>query len=116
METTVDEGTAVPVEKKAPRIGLAWQIAIGLTAGVLVGFVLSQYPALRESVISDYLQPAGDLFIKLIKMIVVPIVLTSMIVGIAGVGDGKSLGRIGLKTLIYFEAITTVAIVIGLVF
>ncbi|MHA6843717.1 cation:dicarboxylate symporter family transporter [Ralstonia pseudosolanacearum] len=97
METTVDEGTAVPVEKKAPRIGLAWQIAIGLTAGVLVGFVLSQYPALRESVISDYLQPAGDLFIKLIKMIVVPIVLTSMIVGIAGVGDGKSLGRIGLR-------------------
>src|SRR3546814_18699259 len=47
-------------------------------------------------------------------MIVVPIVISSLIVGIAGVGDAKKLGRIGLKTIIYFEIITTVAIIVGM--
>ncbi|MDF3834802.1 cation:dicarboxylase symporter family transporter [Cupriavidus basilensis] len=115
MSAIADNNT-LPTESKAPRMGLAWQIAIGLAVGILVGFLLNKYPSVREAAIAGYLQPAGDLFIKLIKMIVVPIVFTSMVVGIAGVGDGKSLGRIGLKTLIYFEVITTIAIVIGLVF
>lgn len=57
---------------------------------------------------------AGDIFIRLIKMIVIPIVISSLIVGIAGVGDAKKLGRIGLKTILYFEIVTTVAIVVGL--
>ena len=65
--------------------------------------------------ISNVLQPAGDIFIRLIKMIVVPIVISSLIVGIAGVGDAKKLGSIGLKTIIYFEVVTTIAIVVGLV-
>ncbi|WP_038892454.1 glutamate/aspartate:proton symporter GltP, partial [Yersinia pestis] len=52
--------------------------------------------------------------IRLIKMIVVPIVISTLIVGIAGVGDAKKLGRIGLKTIIYFEVITTIAIIIGI--
>ncbi|MFP3520006.1 cation:dicarboxylase symporter family transporter, partial [Pseudomonas sp. SIMBA_077] len=63
---------------------------------------------------SNVLQPAGDIFIRLIKMIVIPIVISSLIVGIAGVGDAKKLGRIGLKTIIYFEIVTTIAIVVGL--
>lgn len=98
-----------------PRIGLAWQIVIGLAIGILAGLVLNHFPQAREVVVAGLLQPAGDLFIKLIRMIVVPIVFTSMVIGIAGVGDGKTLGRIGLKTLIYFEIITTIAIVMGLV-
>lgn len=98
-----------------PRIGLAWQIVIGLAIGILAGLVLNHFPQAREAVVAGLLQPAGDLFIKLIRMIVVPIVFTSMVIGIAGVGDGKTLGRIGLKTLIYFEIITTIAIVMGLV-
>ncbi|MEA1130588.1 cation:dicarboxylate symporter family transporter, partial [Klebsiella pneumoniae] len=60
------------------------------------------------------LQPAGDIFIRLIKMIVIPIVISSLIVGIAGVGDAKKLGRIGVKTILYFEVVTTIAIVVGL--
>jgi proton glutamate symport protein len=60
------------------------------------------------------LTPAGDIFIHLIKMIVVPIVISTLVVGIAGVGDAKQLGRIGAKTIIYFEVITTVAIVLGI--
>lgn len=106
----------MPSMRTSFRIGLAWQIAIGLVVGVLVGVILSHYPETRSSIISNYIQPAGDLFIRLIKMVVVPIVFTSMVVGIAGVGDGKALGRIGLKTIIYFEIITTIAIVLGLVF
>ncbi len=51
---------------------------------------------------------------RLIKMIVIPIVISSLIVGIAGVGDAKKLGRIGFKTIIYFEIVTTIAIVVGL--
>ncbi|WP_038928444.1 glutamate/aspartate:proton symporter GltP, partial [Yersinia pestis] len=68
----------------------------------------------REWLVSNILSPAGDIFIRLIKMIVVPIVISTLIVGIAGVGDAKKLGRIGLKTIIYFEVITTIAIIIGI--
>src|SRR3546814_12457733 len=64
--------------------------------------------------ISNVLHPAGDICIRLIKMIVIPIVISSLIVGIAGVGDAKKLGRIGLKTILYFEIITTVAIIVGM--
>lgn len=106
----------MPALRGSFRLGLAWQIALGLVVGVIVGVILSHHPETRSSIITDYLQPAGDLFIRMIKMVVVPIVFTSMVVGIAGVGDGKSLGRIGLKTIIYFEVITTIAIVLGLVF
>ena len=62
----------------------------------------------------EVLQPIGDVFIHLIKMIVVPIVISSIIVGVAGVGDIKKLGKLGGKTILYFEIITTVAIVVGL--
>ncbi|SFS65399.1 cation:dicarboxylate symporter family transporter [Marininema halotolerans] len=91
------------------RISLAWQIIIGLIAGIIVGAVFYK----SEAVVS-YLQPIGDIFIHLIKMIVIPIVISSLIVGVAGVGDNKKLGRLGLKTIIYFEIITTVALVVGL--
>ncbi|MEX3815348.1 cation:dicarboxylase symporter family transporter [Paraburkholderia sp. BR13439] len=101
--------------RRTARVPLAWQIVIGLILGVGIGIGLNHYPEFRAQAISGVLQPAGDVFIKLIKMVVVPIVFTSMVVGIAGVGDGKSLGRIGVKTLFYFEVVTTIAIVLGLV-
>ena len=56
----------------------------------------------------------GIFSLNLIKMIVVPIIISTLIVGVAGTGDMKQLGRLGGKTLIYFEVITTVAIVVGL--
>lgn len=110
------EKVNAPSVRNTLRIGLAWQIVIGLVVGIIGGITLSHYPDIRNAAINNYIQPAGDLFIKLIKMVVVPIVFTSMVVGIAGVGDGKSLGRIGLKTIVYFEIITTIAIILGLVF
>ncbi|MGF6731348.1 proton glutamate symport protein [Paraburkholderia youngii] len=114
MESVMETPQTERAERK-PRIGLAWQILIGLVVGIAVGMLLNRFPEFRESAINGFLQPAGDIFIRLIKMVVVPIVFTSMVMGIAGVGDGRSLGRIGLKTLVYFEVVTTIAIVMGLV-
>ncbi|MDH4583869.1 glutamate/aspartate:proton symporter GltP [Pseudomonas sp. BN415] len=96
------------------RLSLAWQILIGLVLGIAIGALLNHFSAEKAWWIANVLQPAGDIFIRLIKMIVIPIVIASLIVGIAGVGDAKKLGRIGLKTILYFEIITTVAIVVGL--
>ena len=101
---------------KPRRFGPALRIAAGLVIGIAIGAVLNHYPPMRTEAVTDYLQPAGEIFIRLIKMIVIPIVFTSMVVGIAGVGDAKTLGRIGVKTLIYFELITTLAIFTGLLF
>ncbi|WP_130888803.1 MULTISPECIES: glutamate/aspartate:proton symporter GltP [unclassified Pseudomonas] len=100
---------------KKAKISLAWQILIGLVLGIAIGSLLNHFSAEKAWWISNVLQPAGDIFIRLIKMIVIPIVISSLIVGIAGVGDAKKLGRIGLKTIIYFEIVTTIAIVVGLV-
>jgi proton glutamate symport protein len=94
---------------------LAFQIVIGLILGIALGYLLHNFPEQKLWWVGNVLQPAGDIFIRLIKMIVIPIVISSLIVGIAGVGDGKKLGRIGLKTLLYFEVVTTFAILVGLV-
>ncbi|MFY4776168.1 cation:dicarboxylate symporter family transporter [Metabacillus sp. RGM 3146] len=91
------------------KIGLAWQIFIGLVLGIAVGGIFYGNPHVAE-----YLQPIGNIFIHLIKMIVIPIVISSLIIGVAGVGDMKSLGKLGGKTILYFEIITTIAIVVGL--
>ncbi|MEH7115520.1 cation:dicarboxylase symporter family transporter [Neobacillus niacini] len=91
------------------KISLAWQILIGLILGIGVGAVFFGNPD-----VAKFLQPIGDIFLRLIKMIVIPIVISSLIVGVAGVGDSKKLGKIGGKAIIYFEVITTIAIVVGL--
>lgn len=76
--------------KKGFKISLAWQIVIALILGVIAGAVLHNQPENRDWLIVNILKPAGDIFIHLIKMIVVPIVVSSMIVGIAGSAMRKS--------------------------
>ncbi|KAB2336011.1 cation:dicarboxylase symporter family transporter [Cytobacillus depressus] len=95
--------------KKKFKLSLAYQILIGLTVGIIVGAIFYGNPA-----VSTYLQPIGDIFIRLIKMIVVPIVISTLILGVAGTGDMKKLGRLGGKTILYFEIVTTIAIIVGL--
>ena len=94
---------------KNVKIGLAWQILIGLVLGIIVGAVYYGNPA-----VSAYLKPIGDMFIRLIKMIVAPIVIASLVVGIAGSGDIKKVGKLGGKTILYFEIVTTFALGMGL--
>lgn len=91
------------------KCGLALQIVIGLVLGIIVGAIFYGNPAVEA-----YLEPIGQIFLNLIKMIVIPIVFSSLVVGVAGVGDIKKLGRLGGKTIIYFELITSIAIILGL--
>jgi proton glutamate symport protein len=91
------------------KFGLAWQILIGLILGIAVGAIFYGNPSVQT-----YLNPIGTIFIHLIKMIVIPIVVSSLIVGVAGTGDIKKLGKLGGKTILYFEIISVIAIFIGL--
>lgn len=99
---------------KDTKISLAWQILIALVLGIIIGAFLHGHAESRDWLVANILNPAGNIFIRLIKMIVVPIVISTLVVGIAGVGDAKKLGRIGLKTIVYFEVITTLAIILGI--
>nr|EKX2677756.1 glutamate/aspartate:proton symporter GltP [Acinetobacter baumannii] len=87
---------------------------IALILGIVVGAVLHNQPEIKDSIVNNVLTPLGKIFISLIKMIVIPIVFSTLILGIAGVGSTKSLGRLGFKTILYFEIITTIAILVGL--
>lgn len=94
---------------KKIKLGLAVQIVIGLVLGIAVGGIFYGNPA-----VETYLEPIGQIFLNLIKMIVIPIVFSSLVVGVAGVGDIKKLGKLGGKTILYFEIITTIAIIVGI--
>ncbi len=83
------------------------QVVIALVLGVLVGLVAPEFAA--------KLKPLGDGFIKLIKMIIPVLVFCVVVHGIAGAGDLKRVGRVGVKSLIYFEVLTTIALAMGLV-
>lgn len=95
------------------KLTLAWKIFIALNLGIILGIILHDQIELKDCIVTTFLVPSGEIFIRMIKMIVVPIVMATLIMGIAGIGDIKKLGSIGLKTIIYFEIITTLAIVIG---
>jgi aerobic C4-dicarboxylate transport protein len=83
------------------------QVLLAVGAGVVVGYF---FPELGAS-----LKPLGDGFIKLVKMLIGPIIFCTVVHGIAAMGDLKKLGRTGLKSLIYFEIVSTIALAIGLV-
>lgn len=85
---------------------LYFQVVVGIAAGLLLGLV---FPSAGER-----MKPLGDGFIKLIRMMIAPIIFFTVIVGIASIGDMKKLGRVGLKALLYFEVVTTLALLIGL--
>ncbi len=100
---------------KKIKISLAWQIVIALILGVLAGSFLHYSPEYRETLVTNVLTPLGSIFINLIKMIVIPLVVSMLILGIANTSKTSNLGKLGFKTILYFEIITTVAIVVGLV-
>lgn len=85
---------------------LVVQVAIGMLLGVAIGY---QWPDLGVAI-----QPLATLFLRMIKMLIAPLLFATLVVGIAGAGSHKSLGRMGLKTIFYFEVATTLALVIGL--
>lgn len=114
MFVTVGPTTESTIVMKKLKITLAWQILVALILGILLGAILHDQGEIRDWTITNLLSPAGDIFIRMIKMIVVPIVVATLVVGIAGIGDAKKLGSIGFKTILYFEIITTLAIILGI--
>lgn len=86
---------------------LYFQVLVAIVLGVLLGHF---YPD-----VGIKMKPFGDAFVKLIRMMVAPIIFTTVVTGIASMRDIKEVGRIGVKTLIYFELLTTFALVIGLI-
>ncbi|MBU7217285.1 cation:dicarboxylate symporter family transporter [Staphylococcus gallinarum] len=93
------------------KISLPMQVVIALVLGVIVGLLLYGHEELV-----NYIKPFGDIFLNLIKMIVIPVVFCSLALSISNVGESKTVGRYGVKTIVYFEIITTVAIGLGIVF
>ncbi|WP_349729782.1 dicarboxylate/amino acid:cation symporter [Peribacillus frigoritolerans] len=86
---------------------LTVQVIIGIILGITVGFF---FPAFGEQ-----LKILADLFIKMIKMVIAPIIFLTVVIGIGGMGDMKKVGRIGGKALLYFEIVTTFALAIGII-
>src|SRR5262247_3278928 len=83
------------------------QVLAGIAIGIIFGFVSPERAAAMK--------PLGDGFIKLVRMMIAPIVFTTVVVGIAHMGAMRDVGRIGFRALVYFEVVSTVALVIGLV-
>src|SRR5262249_411371 len=93
-----------PAPSRLPSV--TTQIFIGLLLGVAVGYL---WPSFGVAI-----KPLADLFLRMIKMIIAPLLFSTLVVGIAGTGDLKAMGRIGLKAIVYFEIATTIALVLGL--
>ncbi|HEU4570597.1 MAG TPA: dicarboxylate/amino acid:cation symporter [Gemmatimonadales bacterium] len=95
------------------RIGLTGWIIIAMIVGITLGWL--DHDLWHDTTITPVAQPLATLFLRMIKSIVVPLVFSSLVVGIAGHGDDlKKVGRLALRSLVYFELVTTVALGIGL--
>lgn len=91
---------------RLPKISLTWKIMIGLVLGILLGYFKPEW--------GTAVRPLSLLFLNLIKSIIAPLIFATLVIGIAGTGDIKQVGRIGIKALFYFEIVTTFALFIGL--
>ncbi len=105
------------MKEKSGKMSLLLKITIGFVLGIVFGFTVG--PMVETTpFLKDYAMPSldiiGKIFITLLKMLIVPLVFSSLVAGAASVGDPKTLGRIGIKTMILYLVTTAVAIVIGL--
>jgi proton glutamate symport protein len=96
--------------------GLTMQIFIGLLLGIAAGYLWpsTDVNGVHTAGYAEQIKPLADLFLRMIKMILAPLLFSTLVVGIAGTGDLKTMGRIGLKAIIYFEIATTIALFLGL--
>lgn len=96
-----------PPPTAAKRSTLYIQVLVGISIGGLLGYVKPEW--------GIELKPLGDAFVNLVKMLIAPLIFSTVVVGLGGMGDLKKVGRVGGKALIYFEVVTTLALIIGLV-
>jgi len=103
------------VTKAPPRAAKPWykilylQVLIAILLGIVVGWL---WPNLATN---DWIKALGDGFIKLIKMVIAPIIFCTVVSGIAHIDDARKVGRVGVKALIYFEVVSSFALILGLV-
>jgi aerobic C4-dicarboxylate transport protein len=83
------------------------QVLIGIAAGVVVGYFFPSFTGVAKTI--------SDTFINMIRMLIVPVIFFTMVLGISGMGDVKKMGRVGGKGILYFEIVTTLALIIGLI-
>src|SRR3954452_13356027 len=101
----------VPAPQVAAKPPIYRSLYVQVLAAVVIGVFLGHfYPAVGES-----MKPLGDGFIKLIKMIIAPIIFCTVVIGIAGMEDMKKVGKTGGLALLYFEVVSSIALVVGLV-
>ncbi len=103
-------------KRPGPAVSNTTQILIGLVLGVLVGYLFPSSDAggVHVAGFAEQIKPLADVFLRMIKMIIAPLLFSTLVVGIAGTGDMKTMGRIGLKAILYFEIATTIALFLGL--
>lgn len=85
---------------------MSTQVILGMLIGILIGVLAPN--------IGVEIKPLASIFLRMIKMLIAPLIFSTLVIGIAGTGDHKNLGRLGLKTIVYFEVVTTAALAIGL--
>src|ERR1700704_5834915 len=101
--------TGAPASAAKPWYKILYlQVLIAILLGAVVGWLWPSFAT------NDWIKALGDGFIKLIKMVIAPIIFCTVVSGIAHIQDAKKVGRIGVKALIYFEIVSTFALVIGL--
>lgn len=108
---------------KLPKVSLTWKIMIGLVVGIFVGWLIHELDirsgdhhvfGMETGTLLGFIRSLSTLFLNLIKSIIAPLIFATLVIGIAGTGDIKQVGRMGAKALLYFEIVTTLALVIGL--
>ncbi len=102
--------TATAQEPKKARVSATTQIILGLVIGVITGYIVS----ITNPDASEAIRPFAQLFIRMIQMIIAPLLFATLVAGIAGAGHFRDVGRMGLRAIIYFEVVTTMALLIGL--
>jgi DAACS family dicarboxylate/amino acid:cation (Na+ or H+) symporter len=114
VTTDLDEETPDKPKGLALHTRILIGLAVGVIAGVSVNFAFGGDHPRVAWVIDNITQPIGQLFLRLLLMIVVPLVFSSLVVGVAGIGDIRKLGRVGLKSFAYCLVISAISVVIGL--
>ncbi|MBT8236373.1 MAG: dicarboxylate/amino acid:cation symporter, partial [Bacteroidia bacterium] len=95
------------------KLELHWQILIGMLLGLVFGFGMT-YPDWGREFVQDWINPFGTIFVKLLKLIAIPLILASLVKGISDLQDISKFRRIGLRTISIYVVTTVVAITIGL--
>lgn len=95
------------------KLALHWRILLGILTGVVFGFIFSQFEWGKPFVV-DWIKPFGTIFINLLKLIAIPLIVTSLVTGIAGLKDMSTLSKMGSKTFVIYFATTLIALFVGL--